>query len=439
MFNRTQFTAERTSMQTILLIVLFVLASTANAQWTRIQLGGSDFNPGTYVYVDDQTIYVGSMGMIFRSIDGGTTFVKTNNGITDGLSSCTGMVKIGDRLYASFGGNGSRGVYYSVDQGASWVADSAGWTGVAGVPVLPFARRLHQWNDKYLFAILETNFTMFKRPEDQAWKVFPVPSDYRTPADMFFDGDTVFVCQTSTTVPMTAYTTDLGETWNYRQGTGKSPLANIWMNRTGGELYASNADFAMWGKEWLLRSTNNGMSWDTVLPRNTTSVKNVYADGDIVLVSFGGSFNAADSVNKIMLSIDRGNTWTDISANYRSVVAFGFHSVASLALYGNTVFAGIDLSTGVITRTIDIKPTSVTYDTEAEQGITVFPNPAHDRVHVVGSPSDAAYHIIDLHGQRVAEGSMPDNIIDMSAMRPGLYTLVIQAATSTQYRRIVRL
>ena len=137
--------------------ILFTLGGiTAFGQWTKIQLGGSDFNPGTALFVDGSTIYVGSTGMVFRSTDGGTSFDKLNNGIGDALSGCTDIVKIGNRVYAAFGGNGGRGVYYSEDQGDTWIADTAGWQAIANVPVKPYARRLHAFNDTHLFAILET-------------------------------------------------------------------------------------------------------------------------------------------------------------------------------------------------------------------------------------------------------------------------------------------
>ena len=416
-----------------------LLVCVTHAQWTKVQLGGSDFNPGKIVFVDGQTIYVGSTGMVFRSTDAGTSFSKFNAGIGDALSGCTGMVKIGDRLYASFGGNGGRGVYYSVDQGQTWVADTAGWKDIAGVPVKAFARRLHKFKDSYLLAILESNYTLYKRPEDAAWKVFPVPGDYRTPADIFFDGDTVFVCQVSTTVPMTAFTSDFGATWNYRKGTGKSPLSKIWRNASGKELYASNADFAKWGQEWLLRSTDNGFTWDTVTPRNTTAVTAVYAEGDVVLASFGGSFSAADSTNKIILSTDRGSTWSDISANYRSTVAFGFHSVNSLVLFGNTVIAGIDLSTGIIKRTVDIKTTSVPDYSLGDKESSVYPNPTCGILRLSEPFIGERYHIVDIHGRIVAQGVINDDAIDMSAIPPGLYIVRVEGPSRVAHARVVRM
>lgn len=419
--------------------ILFTLGGiTAFGQWTKIQLGGSDFNPGTALFVDGSTIYVGSTGMVFRSTDGGTSFDKLNNGIGDALSGCTDIVKIGNRVYAAFGGNGGRGVYYSEDQGDTWIADTAGWQAIANVPVKPYARRLHAFNDTHLFAILETNYTLYKKPEDAEWSAFPIPGDYRTPSDIFFDGDTIFVCQVSTTVPKSAYTTNLGMTWEYRVGTGKEPLNRIWKNHSGKELYASIADFAKWGQEWLIRSTDNGMSWDTITPRNTTAVTSVYADGDIVLASFGGSFTAADSTNKIILSTDRGDTWTDISADYRSTLAFGFHSPVSLALYGNTVFAGIGLSTGVIKRTIDIEPTSVQGPSPSVREHHIFPNPANDILYVKELVAGNQYEVVDVHGTSVVRGFVTGDAVDLTELPAGAYVLVLRSDGDVRHVRFLK-
>ncbi len=111
-----------------ILLCLFLMTVAAQAQWTKVSIGS--FNniiwPGKIVLVDGSVIYAGSDGLVCRSRDGGATFTKCNDGIYDALSGATGMLKVGNRLYVSFGGNGGRGIYYSTNEGDTWIPDTAG-------------------------------------------------------------------------------------------------------------------------------------------------------------------------------------------------------------------------------------------------------------------------------------------------------------------------
>lgn len=419
-----------------ILLCLFLVTVAAQAQWTKVSIGS--FNniiwPGKIVLVDGSVIYAGSDGLVCRSRDGGATFTKCNDGIYDALSGATGMLKVGNRLYVSFGGNGGRGIYYSTNEGDTWIPDTAGY------PNKMFAKQIYKFQDKYIFGVLESNFTVYKSIDDASWKVLNVPSDYRTPSGLYFDGDTIFVSQTSTTVPKAAYTTDFGATWNYRIGKGLSPLAKIFKNESGKELYSSNSNFATFGEDWLIRSTDNGFTWDTVTKKNKTSLKSVYASGDVVIAAFGSNFSLrADTVNKIILSTDRGNSWTDLSGDFNSKLGFYFHSINSLAVYDNKfLFGGVDLSTGLLKREISLSTSPVSND-ESAVAEHVYPNPTADVFRVDAKYHNAPYELYNATGQIMSTGQISNTAVDVSVYNSGVYMLRIYTGATVHTLRIVKM
>lgn len=430
----------RTIVRLAVISVLF-LATTAltNAQWTRVVLGNSDFVPGSSVFIDGSVIYVGSAGAVFRSTDGAVTFTRQNEGITDGLSSVTDITKVGDRVYASFGGNGGRGVYYTTNQGDTWVIDTVGWAIMPGIPTQMYARRLHSYKNTHLFAILETNFTIYKSISDDRWTILPTPNGYKTPADIYFEGDTIFVSQSASTIPTTAWTTDFGVTWQTRAGTGVAPQSRIYRNRSGAELYSSYQDLAQFGKEWLIRSTNNGEHWDTILPRGNTAVTSVYANGDLVIASYASNFgNQNDTTRKVLMSNDRGTTWEDISGNFKSLLVFGFHPISDIDLYdGNLLIAGIGLSTGIIKRQLDIGPSSVS-EQRYQQTRSAVPTPTTDAVYVQMQHIGKAFTIRGIDGSTIAKGTVTGESIDVGSLANGAYTLSIQSPDGLDQFRILK-
>ena len=434
------FSLMRTYVRPVIVgTVLLMAATAAHAQWTRVKLGNSDFVPGSSVFIDGSVIYIGSAGSVYRSTDGAETFTRLNEGITDGLSSVTDMTKVGNRVYAAFGGNGGRGVYYTTNQGDAWVLDTAGWAIMPGIPTQMYARRLHSYNNTHLLAILETNFTIYKSITDDRWTILPTPDGYKTPADIYVDGDTIFVSQPSTTIPATAWTTDFGATWNTRAGTGPAPQSRIYRNRSGRELYSSFQDYAQFGKEWLLRSTNNGAHWDTILPRGNTAVTSVYAKDDLVVVSYASNFSDQnDTTKKVMMSTDKGTTWTDISGNFKSHLVFGFHPINALDVYGdNLLIAGIGLSTGIIKRQLDIGPSSV-MEQRYQQMRSAVPTPTTDVVFVRQQDIGGTFTIRGIDGSTVTSGTVVGELVDVSTLPKGAYVLTVQSGNAAEQIRLLK-
>lgn len=416
-------------MRPLLTLILVVLLSVAShAQWSRIPIDRMyDYQPGKTILVDGTTIHVGSMGGIYRSNDGASTFVRCTTGIVDRASGCTGLVKIGQHLYASHGGNGGLGVYYSLDQGDTWVIDTLGWPNMNGIPTQMFAKKIRTWNDTYVFALLESNYTIYKKPSDAQWTVLPVPSDFRTPEDIFFHGDTIFLTRLGFGNPVTTWSTDLGVTWTTVTGTGATPAGTVWKNRSGPDIYSVMTNYVN-GKpiHWLVRSTTNGAHWDTVRQCLNTQPACVYANGDVLIVSHVGSFTAADSVGRVILSTDRGATWTDISGNFQHLMGFSFHSLGALDIYnGNTLIAGVDLGTGILMRHLDIGTTSVNGALQASSAISGTALAVQDIIRLPVDISGRQYTLVDVRGRMHASGVINGDAVDISSLPSGAYVLTI--------------
>ncbi|HOZ88297.1 MAG TPA: hypothetical protein PL029_11085, partial [Bacteroidia bacterium] len=68
------------------------------------------------MFVQGSTLFVGTSNGLYRSADGGATFVSADNGIPNG--NIVSFSAIGSRLFAGTGGDG---LFYSVDNGDNWI------------------------------------------------------------------------------------------------------------------------------------------------------------------------------------------------------------------------------------------------------------------------------------------------------------------------------
>jgi hypothetical protein len=410
-------------MKATVLLALLVITATASAQWTRVAFDTPDQNPATCFFIDGNTIYLGSLGAVYRSKDAAATFKRCDNGIVDKISGCTGIVKVGSYIYASFGGNGGRGIYYSNDNGDTWQIDTVGWPIMNNIPVQMFAKKLRAFKNEYVFAVLESNFTIYKRPEDSAWTVLQSPGDFRTPEDIYFDGDTIFLSRQGFGNPVKTWSADMGATWKQVVGTGATPIGTIWRNRAGGELYSAMTVYVgAKSINWLVRSTNNGTDWDTIRRCANTAPVSVDANGDLVVVAHEGNFTPADSVGRIVMSTDRGSTWSDISGNFQHLIQYSFASLEALDVYGNTLMAG---GPCLITRPIEVGPTSVDESETATRTSQGEMFATRSGVYVPEEFVGRSFWMSDIQGQLVKSGTVAGTLIDLASVPNGFYALIV--------------
>ncbi|MFM8177858.1 MAG: hypothetical protein ACKOAG_01590 [Candidatus Kapaibacterium sp.] len=190
---------------------------------------------------------------------------------------------------------------------------------------------------------------------------------------------------------------------------------------------------------WLTRSSDNGVRWDTIRRCPSSAPVCVYADGDLVIVTHGGSFVTADSLGRIIMSTDRGTTWSDISGNFQHLMGFTFHNLASLAMYDRTtLIAGVDAGTGVLLRKLDINTTSVSEgsdpDADPDADLAAYIDAATGLLRLSLPMDGSRYSVMNARGQTVASGILTGNAIDLGDAPPGLYVVTVH--TDAEIRRV---
>ena len=79
------------------------------------------------------------------------------------------------------------------------------------------------------------------------------------------------------------------------------------------------------------------------------------------------------------------------------------------------------------TATVTVQVNGIGLD-ESDNTISIFPNPARDFFNVVGMPSTTTYSITDLSGRAVAQGTLANGKVDVSALSNGTYVLLLEVS-----------
>jgi photosystem II stability/assembly factor-like uncharacterized protein len=403
-----------------LLLGLCALVMTANAQWEKVNDPKlvSGFGIST-MYYDNAILWAGGTGQIFKSADGGNTWTDVSTGLQSGISGCTGIVKLGNRHYASFSGNGDHNVYYSENLGNTWNIDTAGWSNDGGA--LYATIRLITYKD-YVLAQLESNYIVYKKNTDPKWTILSVPNAFRTPGFMYSVGDTLILGAGNI-----AMTTDMGLNWTIRNTTYPpgTPLGfhnKVYQDRANPAVLFSNYQVLATSKTVLFVTHDNQMTWDSIHMDldNQVAVSSMWIDGQNIYAAYVGSFQANDTTKKAFRSSNGGQTWSNITGNLYSLSQFKFHSLTSMQLVNGTLFAGGFSSAGIVKYATG---SSGLNQLSASEQLTFYPNPASQFIYI--DTDIETLVITDLNGKAVLESSNAGEI-DIRPLAPGLYFIKAQ-------------
>lgn len=239
-------------------------------------------------------------------------------------------------------------------------------------------------------------------------------------------------------------------------------------------MYAGTSDANVW------RSTNGGATWNNVtgsLPnRYVTCVRTSPNTANTVYVTHSG-YKYNEFIPHLHKSTNNGTTWTDISGNLPNV---GINSVLGYPGTDQILFVATDagvyatknggtrwdrvgdmpvipvydldldlvnqrLVAGTFARSIQTFPlgtvTGVAPDARPELAVSLFPNPATERL-TVALPAGlraTGLRILNLRGQLVTEPAAPTAAqpltVDVRELRPGTYVLEVRTATGAVVRR----
>ncbi|MES2559640.1 MAG: T9SS type A sorting domain-containing protein [Bacteroidota bacterium] len=412
-------------------LCLFALVFTAEAQWEKINNPdlGSGFGVSAML-TDNTTLWAGTTGRIFKSTDGGTIWTEVSTGLQSGISGCSGIVKQGNRHYASFSGNGNYYVYYTENQGQSWSIDTVGWSNSNGA--LPATVQLTTFKD-YVLARLESNFVMYKKNTDPQWNILPVPNEFRTPATVYAIGDTLVLG-----AGYIGLTTDMGLNWIKRQTTWPAgmPLGfinGIWQDLSNPAVLYGNYQVLSTSKPVLFVTKNNQMTWDSIHMNidNPALASSIWANGQSLYVAYTGSFTGGDTLKKVFHSSNAGLVWTNITENLYSFTSFKFHSLKTMQVLNGTLFGGFS-EAGVVKHAAG--PTGL-QPIKSSHTVSFYPNPATNLIDV--DTEIETVTILDLTGKTLMETAV-SGAIDISGLQAGIYILKAQQGTQTYVSRLIK-
>lgn len=313
------------------LIFSFFVSPFVNAQWTQTNgYFGGNIN---VLEVSGSSLFAGTDKGIYRSIDNGNSWVKTNTGIGDTI--IYSLAISGSTIFA---GTSSHGVYASTDNGNSWVASNVGMSNSQVRSLLV--------NGTNIFAGTENDGVFLSTDNGQNWTSINnglINSPFR--ALISFNG----YIYAGTFGEGIFRTNDNGNSWlSVNSGLLDSNAKKINAFATlGTKIYA--------GSEGGLYSTANGSSWtppSSWFPVNSLKVNgtSIYvgtrAQGyDYFTGAIEGYYVTANNyqlgVNYgVLVSTNNASTWTPISNG------LSYKPVNSIVFLGSTIVAGT-LNTGV--------------------------------------------------------------------------------------------
>jgi len=111
---------------------------------------------------------------------------------------------------------------------------------------------------------------------------------------------------------------------------------------------------------------------------------------------------------------------------------------------GNRIQRKLDVSNPNTQRTNEEPKEEKAKETAKELGLSVFPNPAQDKVNVVinnlPEKKQAVVMLIDAQGKNLlSKTGQPQNEVDMSGYKPGVYFIKVMVGTETLFYKVLKL
>ena len=384
----------------IVLIIAIFMMNIANAQWVHC-IGVSNSSVVYSLAINGNNIFAGTeYNGVFLSTDNGMNWTAVNNG----LPITTGFTAIAIKDSNIYVGTYEAGIYLSTNNGNSWTAiDTTNDIG-SGISVNSFA-------------IKDTNIFV---AADEGVYLFSINGKHLIKSDTGFSINMVYAIAISD--------------------------SNIFAGTWGGGVYLS---------------TNNGVSWyasnigltekivETLFIRGTNifagTIVGVYLSNDNsnswILANHGMSTCTFHSIlnygNYLIAGTDDGVAISSNNQIYWNLT--GLSNVLSLALKGDTIFAGTQ-SAGVWKRSISEMTAGINENT-INNNVSIYPNPTKDNLTIeTNLNKEQRLEIINLIGQTVYTNIINNKkaTVNTSAFAKGVYILKLSSDKETVVRKFVK-
>ncbi len=267
-----------------IVLLLFVITLTINAQWTKTNLPAFAFS----LSVSGETLFAGTLNNgVYRSTNNGVNWTEINNGIT--IKQVWAIEVLGNTIFA---GTTSGGIFKSVDNGNTWTLSNT------GIPATAIIRAFAQFGTK-LFATTNNSGVYISLDNGVTWAQhnsgitgLVARPLLTTDTDLFVGvGARIFRYDPANSKWLLSST-----------GIPNNTVSSIAYMKTNKNLFAGISSSV----NEVVRSVDNGSNWtisDNGLPK-------VPVDA---LATVGTNIFAGNDYG-VYLSTDLGASWSDASA-----------------------------------------------------------------------------------------------------------------------------
>jgi hypothetical protein len=197
------------------------------------------------------------------------------------------------------------------------------------------------------------------------------------------------------------------------------------------QLPGQDPDFKGLANCLIVKSSDAGKTWKTVLDRATTVTKGLISFSSLrngMLIAAGSGYGKG-----ILVSSDWGETWSDHTIQFPKSYGHMFRVVLldSMTALGFAEFDNIVLGRGYIIRISFTPASQVEFGERVIYGTHIYPNPTRNKINLLTTYTfDGHVTIADPLGRIAIETNIDPkpgtSEIDVSSLSSGVYALLIQ-------------
>ena len=434
-------------------VLLLAASLSGQAQnWTKTGASQAAIGSSAASFVAcslNDTIYASTPGnnlynnFVF-STDKGTTWSTSHSILEDDYGRIGQLLAVNDRVYAALKLPFNDYLYYySTDNGANWVIDTAGLGHYYGNPnAEKDAFRLKQMGSNHIVAFNGLGLTgaYVKQIGSPTWQeIFPVTG--KSHQDFTWMGNTWFSIKVSglNDPEKLMKSTDNGATWSAVNFTGLpagfTPTF-LESNHTN-KLYMSGG-LAGTESNAIYYSTDGGSTWtnsnaSTVYADTNAIAWDIFAIEDYVFSKY--SYMSGDSVPRYLQSSTSTPNFSFGDATGFTPTDPALYQYLSGSLYffnAGDVLLSVHLD-GIYSTTPGFTGSGISVQEHFAKTLEIYPNPVNNLLNVL-STEPTSYKILNLAGQMVENGILyaGTNQLDLQTLQAGLYIITTENGRSTK-------
>ncbi len=398
--------------QILFTAILAFFYSIGNAQWQ--QLGGySEHGNARSMVFNNDTMIASHCGNAYEQFG---LYTSPDYGVTWSSNTILGqaahpIIEDGGNLYAGTWGDG---VFFSTDNGNSWVAKNNGLP--SNFSVLDLIKIN---NEMY---VCGTGGIYYSNDSAESWEDISFPGTVQ--AMCIVVAENTLIASFSTQSAWGVYkSTDNGANWILID-----PSSGLTDNSIGELSYHFDIIYAAaeMGSGNVYLSNDSGISWTTAAGFEDQGYNQVYD-----FIAYNDTMYSA-TINGVYKSIDYGLNWINT----------GCFNAMSLEIAGDTLFTGTGFN-GIWKYELNPELTRIE-ENENYVDIVVYPNPASNILKIDLNQNrlldKTSVSIYSIQGQLLIQQSLLKDIaeLDISALEKGIYILKLKGIENIGVARFVK-